>query len=201
MSLFLGPIHHLMQARFLYTDAQTEALIDMARREHFVSEDAVKALDEAWPAAQNEPLENIIDATNIHGWLSAAVEGAESRFAKACELILDGHPERLEQMEQALETLGEDTAFPELQDAEEAWQYLQRRLLDGMPCDFPFQVTEESPEKVTWIVRACPHERFYGGDSALFYTLRTALVKGLLSRSEALTYGRAADGSFAVTKG
>lgn len=204
MSLFLGPIHYLMQARILFTDAQTKALLELARRENFLSAEAVEQLNETYPAASDDPLETIIDTSNIHGWLSVSVSGAERRYARTAALILQDHPERLAALEQALEELGKETAFPEVQGADEAWKLLQQRLLDGMPCDFPFQVTEESAEAVRWQLRDCPHAAYFAevpGGAKTFYELRAALVKGLLCRSPQLRYVIAENDTFAVQKG
>lgn len=203
MSLFLGPIHYLMQSRVLFLEQQTDALKALALREGWLAEEALAAVDEFCPRAAEAPLETIIDTSNIHGWLSAAVEGAETRFATVVTLILAEHPERLAALEACLTAQGEAAAFPALEDCEDVWQMLQQRLLDGMPCDFPFQMTEEGPAAVRWVLRQCPHERFFSevpGGVATFYTLRTALVKGLLAASPSLSYRRLADGSFEIVK-
>lgn len=204
MSLFLGPIHHLMQQRYLFTDAQTAALLDLAGEEGWISAEEKAALTEEYPEQDASALEEIIDSSNIHGWLSQAVEGAERRYAAAVRLVLDGKPERLPRMAEALEDLGRENALPAADDAETAWKLLQNRLLDGMPCDFPFEMQEEAPERVSWKLRACPHADYFAevpGGSEVFYALRRGLVKGLLSDSPELHYDFTPEGIFALEKG
>ena len=74
MSAFLGPIHHVMYAKILLQDRIGEALLSHAEQQGWTT-DLRTAVDAAAPAAPDRPLEEIINASNIHGWLARAVSG------------------------------------------------------------------------------------------------------------------------------
>lgn len=204
MSLFLGPVHHLMHKRILYLDSQSEVLLNMGNRSGWVTPKEMFALDQLYPPMSEEPLENIIDTSNIHGWLASAVESAELRYAQTVRLLMDKNPEALPEMKETLEAFGRETAFDKLENAKEAFELLQDRLLDGMPCDFPFKVEQEGSKIVTWRLRVCPHTKYFEKlelPPALFYELRSALIKGLLFKSPDLQYLADGGSQFEIKKG
>ena len=138
------------------------------------------------PTARRESLETIIDEGNIHGWLSMAVERCEQRFALTVCGILENHPERMDEMKNVMKSLGEVNGFPTATDAEEAFQALHDILLDGMPCDFPFNMAETSAESVSWQVASCPHTSYWSGSVCgveAYYQLRDAWMDGALEGS------------------
>lgn len=182
MSAFLGPIHIKMYNRVLNQDAMTGALLSLSEERGWAA--GLRAeVDKKAPAAKREPLEGLIDGSNIHGWLNKAVQICETRFALVVGGILSGHPERLSALEEAMEGLGREADLPKFPGAEETFQAMHDVLLDGMPCDFPFDITASDADQVTWEVAICPHEAYWDGGVATYYQLRDRWVKGALEGS------------------
>ena len=185
MSAFLGPIHVKMYDRILYQDTMSQAILDMAAKEGW-SGDFATDLEDTAPAAVKRPLDTIIDESNIHGWLSEAVAQCEHRFALVVCGVLEDHPERLRQLQDAMKGLGKAHPVPSAMHAEEAYEAIHDMLLDGMPCDSPFTNIVASSGSVTWQVANCPHEPYWetaGRDAEIYYRLRDAWIEGSLEQT------------------
>ena len=202
MSAFLGPIHHVMYKKILLQDRMSEALLSLAAQQGW-AEDLRAQVDAAAPAAPDRPLEEIINESNIHGWLASAVSGCESRLAQVASAILQNHPERLASLCDTLREVGTQQPLQVEGDAPAAFGALTALLLDGMPCDRPLVMADSEPDCVTWTVGTCPHAPYWqspdvGADT--YYILRAAFVDGMLAQN-GFAYARAADGTFTLRKG
>ena len=201
MSAFLGPIHHVMYAKILLQDRISEALLSHAEQQGWTT-DLRAAVDAAAPAAPDRPLEEIINASNIHGWLARAVSGCETRLAAIAATILDGHPECLEPLTAAVYALGAAQTLPAQADAPAVFDAMTAVLLDGMPCDRPLQVQDSAADRVIWTVGTCPHAPYWENSSVgtgIYYTLRTALLSGML-QGTGYSYAQSANGTFTLKK-
>lgn len=201
MSAFLGPIHHTMYQKILLQDGMSETLLALAEAQGFAPE-LREQVDAAAPASPNRPLEEIITADNIHGWLARAVSGCETRFALTATALLDNHPERMVPVTRALAALG--TQHPVSIDgaAPAAFHALTSLLLDGMPCDRPFAVHTSQEDRVEWAVSTCPHTPYWQNPAVnadTFYTLRASLVDAMLADS-GFVYTQNSKGAFTLTK-
>lgn len=202
MSAFLGPIHHTMYKKILLQDNMSEAMLSLAEAQGW-SADLRAQADAAAPAAPDRPLEEIINADNIHGWLSRAVSGCETRFAHIASALLDNHPERIRPLTDALFTLGAHHALPIIGGgAPAAFHALSALLLDGMPCDRPFAMQASQDDCVSWTVENCPHAPYWQNpsvDARNYYALRAGLIDGMLKNS-GFAYVLEGDLSFALKK-
>lgn len=195
MSASLGPIHVKMYDKVLYQDAMAEALLTFAEEQGWAGGLRQLADSEA-PAAAREDLRDIIDPDNIHGWLNAAVGASEKRFAFIVRGILSGHGERIGQLQGVIKSIGRDARLPDLSDAESAYRAVHDILLDGMPCDFPFRITDSSAEAVEWDIVTCPHAPYWQGEdnhAEAYYTLRGAWIEGALEHT-GIAYARSPEG-------
>lgn len=202
MSAFLGPVHEKMYGKILAQDEITEALLQLAEGNGWAP-GLRQQVDAQSPAAQKAPLADIIDTGNIHGWLSATVLGSESRFAAVTCGMLDGHPQRLAAMQEVMKARGQSAGLPADVDAEGAFQAIHDILLDGMPCDFPFQVIDSRPDAVEWTVTSCPHAAHWqsrGCEAETFYKLRDAWIEGALAGT-GITHSRDQAGNAHLKKG
>lgn len=185
MSAFLGPVHEKMYRRILYQDHLAAAFLKLAADNNW-SPDLAEQVDAAYPAARQEPLANIIDPNNIHGWLTVAVENCEARYAAVVVGILAEHPERLAELKTVMTAEGKAYELSPGADAKVLFNDIHDLLLDGMPCDFPFALSEDSDEEMIWQVSHCPHARAWQAadlDPDLYYELRDAWVQGALAGS------------------
>lgn len=199
MSAFLGPIHVKMYDRILYQDSMAQRILDLAVEKGWGG-DFTQEVNAKAPAASRQPLESIIDEGNIHGWLNEAVARCERRFALAVSGVLTDHPERLGELLRAMKSMGTECALLPSMDAEAAYQAIHDRLLDGMPCDFPFANIDAVSDTITWQVASCPHAPYWAEahhDADIYYQLRDAWVDGALANSK-ITHQRTAKHSHSL---
>lgn len=136
MSLHLGPIHEMMYRKMLRLDLATEALLETLP-------DEKKRLDQVVAPLKREPLEQLIDQDNIHGWLASCIDRAEIRYAFALNC-------REKDFGQCLEKVGEQWSgdFDCPADIDELFSRVNMILLDGMPCDRALTAYEQDGELV-----------------------------------------------------
>ena len=84
MSAFLAPIHFWMYDKILIAQRLTFAV-----EEKFLNEEEKNEVESLFPALVSEDLEEVIDQSNIHGWLHTAVSNVEIRFAYTVKKLLD----------------------------------------------------------------------------------------------------------------
>lgn len=118
MSKNLGPIHYMMYEKIKFQDKITD----------YIMEGKTEEIDKDFPKVKTDPLEDLVDQENIHGWLSSRIDMVENRLARAINLA--------ENPEEKFYDLGKIEGSKEKLDSfEEVFDKLNLRLLDGMPCD------------------------------------------------------------------
>ena len=118
MSEKLGPIHYMMYDKIKFQDKITAHLLDNDTSE----------VDKIFKPVSTDPLDELIDQDNVHGWLDSKVDIVESRLAYA----LKHSTKTSEKMYQLGKIIGQDKDF---QSLDTIFQDLNMYLLDGMPCD------------------------------------------------------------------
>lgn len=147
-------------------------------------------LDAACGKLELRPLEEMIDESNIHGWLHEHVGITETRLAFLVTGLLKEDPARLAELKQAKQAavrFGEKHAVQEGVGADEAVRIIGDTLLDGMPCDNVNQVLESGTDKAVWRKMQCVHSEYweqFGGDPAVYDTLREDIINGMLIYSD-----------------
>ena len=170
MSLFLAPIHQLMYDKIHSTDDLATAI---AREDEAIE----KALKDKFPSIENAALENVIDTTNIHGWLAERVALAEERLAfAATAMAKDDEEKLLSIVKQSAEKLHFQGT------AEEAFQTYDSFFLNGMPCD-RVHMPLNYDEGFAWQVTQNVHAPYYE-DPALYERLIDSWWEGLLENTE-----------------
>ena len=86
MSLFLGRIHYIMYDKILFQEEILNKLMELLEEEK--RKEKKKDLDDNFPLERGN-LEDIIDESNIHGWLNERVIRSENRLAKAVSILLE----------------------------------------------------------------------------------------------------------------
>ena len=94
MSAFLGPIHHWLFNKIQFQDQMVENVIAYA--ETFGrAENLREQLAARYGELEKQPLEEIIDGSNIHGWLQDRVTVVENRLAATVTQLLAEEPDRI----------------------------------------------------------------------------------------------------------
>ncbi|MDO4619440.1 MAG: hypothetical protein Q4B09_02355 [Lachnospiraceae bacterium] len=187
MSAFLGPIHFWLYNKVQLQDQLTETLLSAFPEQR----DAIAAqLDAEFGALPAGDLGDIIDESNIHGWLQTQVTRVENRLALAVSRLAADENSR-QTLFAAAHTAGAahklDAVTPE-----DAFQNLQNVLLDGMPCDHVNAVVPGISDSFCWERINDLHSSYYtqfGADPVLFDEIRDAWVNGMLEGT-GLSYRR-----------
>jgi hypothetical protein len=182
MSAFLGPIHYWMYNKI---KVQQNIVDDIVKLGEEVVPGLKEKLDSKYGVSETRPLEEVIDQSNIHGWLQENVTREEYKLADSITSILEAKPEMMDKIKEVFTNRGKDLSEPiSLEDASQAYKMISDSLLDGMPCDHANSVVEESQEKVIWKRNLCVHSDYWqevNGDIKIYYALREEFIKGALS--------------------
>ncbi len=194
MSKFLGPIHHWLFNKIQLQDQLTDAILEEVREKQYCLglSDQVTSI---YGSLKKGKLEDMIDVTNIHGWLQEQVKLVENRLAYVVTTILNDNKERLGCIMSIAYEFGKAHGLKQNVTVREAYTFLQDCLLDGMPCDHVNKVIEESEEKLSWEQTVDIHEVYWtdvNGRVKYYYDLREALIKGLVAKTK-ITFVRVND--------
>lgn len=171
MSQFLGPIHYRMFDKVWSLERRTRMLALLG-----VSTLLDKVTDSCGEIAEGA-LDEIIDLSNIHGWLSEQVNRAECRYANVVhELLAQGLS--LESLEEAERAHAGAYALPENEGLQKAFTELDTMFLDGMPCDRGIAISASS-DVVRVIVQEDAHAPFWdlGTPISVYERLRLASME------------------------
>lgn len=192
MSLFLGKIHYWLFNKIVwFEDLETE-IIKLAKEEGLDVDTLSKEINNKYGERLPKlPLEDMIDTSNIHGWLQSKIHSAEYRLATWTSKIIE-KKEGKEKLEDLYKNQGIKAAKEaielgkSLNDAIDIFNALNDYILDGMPCDRVNEVISESADKVLWKRRICVHKEIWdsvGMDVNLFYQLRDLWIEKFVSEA------------------
>ncbi|MBS6105306.1 MULTISPECIES: hypothetical protein [Anaerococcus] len=118
MSENLGPIHYMMYEKIKFQDKITNYLLD----------GDTSKVDKINKAVSTDPLEDLIDQENIHGWLDSKIDVVENRLNYALN--------NSENTKEKLYEFGKINAQGnDFSNFNSVFTDLNMLLLDGMPCD------------------------------------------------------------------
>ena len=143
MSKFLGPIHYKMYDKIKFQDIITKNILN---------EEELNKLNEKIQPVSTEPLENIIDQENIHGFLSAMIDIVESRLSYT---INNG-----ENIYEKAYNFAKQIAPDKLDGAQEIFESINNIILDGMPCDHALDATLDENNNLNLITVVDTHEKY-----------------------------------------
>ncbi len=182
MSAFLGPIHYWLYNKVKIQQNMVETVLNRAEQEGW-DEDLRSRLEATYGTLPTEDLADIIDVSNIHGWLQGQIDLVEKRLAFVVQSLLKDDEIRytvlLEDMNALGLKQGQDWTYS---TPEEAYEAITNTLLDGMPCDRVNQLVDSS-EGVCWVRTVDLHQTYWGEDVGRFHGLRDAWTSGYLKGS------------------
>ncbi|MDF2522453.1 MAG: hypothetical protein K0R31_94 [Clostridiales bacterium] len=208
MSLFLGKIHHWLYNKILWFEKIEAEILKWADLKGLPAEEWAELFGKEYgEPAGNRPLEEIIDTSNIHGWLQQKIESAELRQAALVTQILIKVPSFKEQLAQIYIQQGEAAAKEyegQISTPEDAYNVLNDFILEGMPCDRVSEIKTNTAKKFSWETTQCLHREYWervNGDVQNFYDLREAWVKSFIkSLDSSFSYEKGPDNTNIITK-
>ena len=147
-------------------------------------------------------LADIIDESNIHGWLQERITVVENRLAFLITVTTDEHPERIIDINDVVYEFGRNHAAASDISVKEAYELLNNCLLNGMPCDRVNDVTNEDENSISWVQTVDIHAPYWDmihGNSEYYYAIRESLVIGMLENS-GITYQQTGSQVFELRK-
>ncbi|WP_312370432.1 hypothetical protein [Lachnoclostridium sp.] len=206
MSAFLGPIHYWLYNKIMLQEKIVDEILSLNEEEEFV-----QGLDDSTVMQcgiiENQPLENMIDTGNIHGWLQERIHIVENRLSYVVTAITKENSDRMEQILERVYQVGVDVFMSfeqkeEMTSAEHIFKLLNDMLLDGMPCDHVNVIVSSSSDEVEFKRTRCIHEIYWleqGGFVMNYYEIRTKFVQGLLSNT-AFEYVADEEGNYHIRR-
>ncbi len=182
MSLFLGPIHHLLYGKIQFQNRLSNFLIDSLKAENLKT-----VADEKYPSPPTGNLEDIVDTADIHGSLQVMVTAVERRLAFVVSSLLKDGLATEDQLIDLGYQFGVSEKIEDVETAVEAYMALSKRLLNGMPCDRVEQLMEKSDDLVAWRDTIDIRKEYWdeqGLSSQIFYRLRAKVLEGCMIESK-----------------
>lgn len=182
MSLFLGRIHYIMYDKILFQEEILDKLLELLDEEK--SLELKKELDKEFPIERGN-LEDIIDESNIHGWLNERVIRSENRLAKAVSILLRDFD--LEKLENKFFEIGKNYEAGE--SPMEVFSFITSKFLDGMPCDHALAILKNDEDEFVFTVASDVHKSIWEKyvSPEIYWMLRDSFIAGSLS-STSLKY-------------
>lgn len=194
MSKFLAPIHTWLFKKILILEnIEKNMVTSLGSEDAKLRHQALRqAIGDYIPEA---PLENLIDVSNIHGWLQEQITLVETRQAAYVADLLKEDDQTDDMVaaiyEAAGKQLAEDQALVNLSPGE-IFAKLNDVLLEGMPCDRVNQVLVQEADQLIWLTKTCVHKGNWesaGVDVRHYYKYRAAFIKGFVAgANDTLTY-------------
>ncbi|WP_252224403.1 MULTISPECIES: hypothetical protein [unclassified Clostridium] len=191
MSLFLGKIHFWLFNKILWFEGLENEIIDVAKSEGLDILNLQKEIEDKYGTKlPNKPLDEIIDTSNIHGWLQERIYSSEGRIAAWTTVIIDNKREAKTKLEEVYINQGIIAAKEvkeesiRLDSAENIFNKVNDYILDGMPCDRVNEIINSNENYVEWTRRICVHKEIWdkeSGDVEYFYFLRSLWIKAFVN--------------------
>jgi len=187
MSLFLGPIHYWLYNKIQWFEGIEKDIYNWAKNQNLpVEEMKERIYADFGELTGNKPLEEVIDTSNIHGWLQSKIRSAELRQAALVTGILKKDISYKENLAEIFRKQGEEAARnydKEVFTPEEAYHAMNDFILEGMPCDRVNQVVSIDENEFIWETTVCLHRKYWEevqGDVRNFYDLRENWMKSFV---------------------
>lgn len=190
MSKFLAPIHTWLFNKIkLYEGLETD-IINKFNSSDVDITNILNDIDKKFQAPLDDsPIEDIIDVSNIHGWLQSRIKVAETRQAYLITKIIDKFGNKgLNLIEECYinqgKLSGKDASEKYAISApQDLFTALNNYILEGMPCDSANSISRNEEDIVEWRTVADLHKDYWeavDGNPEVFYELRKAWISSFI---------------------
>lgn len=208
MSLFLGKIHYWLFNKIVWFEGLESEIIKLVENEGLDVEKQQNDINLKYgERLPSRNLEDIIDTSNIHGWLQGKIHSAEGRMAAWTNFILTTDKNNLTKLEeiyiqQGIKAAKEVKSNQSISSAKIIYNCINDYILDGMPCDRVNEVITLEDELVQWKRRVCVHKDLWekeGLDVSVFYGLRNSWIKAFVNELNSnFEYTEKSDGEYSI---
>ncbi|ALP89606.1 hypothetical protein AB2T63_02320 [Clostridium butyricum] len=211
MSLFLGKIHYWLFNKIVWFENLEREILNLASSVEIDVNNIEKEIEKKYgKMLPNRPLEEIIDTSNIHGWLQERIHNAEGRMASWTRAIIVNDVNDVVKIQNIYITQGikaanevknSNTSFD---TAYEIYSKINDYILDGMPCDRVDEIIVNEDDIITWKKRICVHKEIWEReniDVEQFYNLRDLWIKAFVNTiNDQFKYIKNDDGTFSIKR-
>lgn len=194
MSKFLAPIHTWLFNKIKLYEKLELNLVNTYTEKYGEEVKVVytQIKDRFGYPIEDRPIEELIDVSNIHGWLQNKISIAETRQAALITELHNTYGEEVKNIainlysEQGGNCGKEAAQQYEVNNAPQIYKALNNYILEGMPCDRVNVITEDSEDKTEWRNEMCLHRGYWEsvqGSVSLFYELRDAWIKSFVENA------------------
>jgi len=192
MSAFLGPIHYWLYNKIQLHEDILEEILELAEKKNILTDELKAEAYEKYGYPERNPLEEVINHGNIHGWLQSNIQSVENRTAWIVTGLLKNSDISIDELSKLYYDNGskkrseKDGNFSPL----ELYTMIFDNMLEGMPCDRVNEPISGSDDEFSWKTTRCLHKEFWdnaGGDVSNYYTLRDLWIKGFIGDGNVYT--------------
>ncbi|MHC1722822.1 MAG: hypothetical protein AB9836_06405 [Aminipila sp.] len=209
MSLFLGKIHYWLYNKILWAEKTEEAIIQWAQKNGLPVEQWVEQVVEQYgQPTGNQALEEIIDKSNIHGWLQERIKSAELRQAALITNILAENEKYKADLMEIFKAQGQAAALEYAEqpnNPEGMFNAMNDFILEGMPCDRSNEIISSDDNQITWKTSTGLHEPYWtqvNGNIENFYDLRDVWIASFIEElNPKFSYRKTENGKNTIIRG
>lgn len=188
MSRFLAPIHGWLFNKIKVTESLEKSLINSYREVYGAEVDSIvnKINEKYGKPLEDGVIEDLVDSSNIHGWLQNKIATAETRQAELLGDLIKKYGEEAEKVafnafnNQASELAKQAKDIYENETAPKIYEALNSYVLEGMPCDNVNNITIKEIDLLEWKNTRCLHRGYWevaGAPVETLYSLRFSWIK------------------------
>lgn len=211
MSLFLGKVHYWLFNKIVWFEGLETEVINLAQSESLNIDVLSKEINQKYgEKLPNKPLEDMIDTSNIHGWLQEKIHSAEGRMAAWTSKIIENDKDALSKIENIYINQGIKAGnevknnSEEINTAVDIYNKINDYILDGMPCDRVNEVIVSDEDIVKWKRSICVHKDMWEKENVnvdYFYNLRNLWIKSFVSTiNNEFKYTEGEENTFTIEK-
>ncbi|MDM8128203.1 hypothetical protein [Paraclostridium bifermentans] len=209
MSLFLGKIHYWLFNKILWFENLEDEIIKLAQKKCVDIQSIEQEITLKYGAKlPNKNLEELIDTSNIHGWLQSKIHSCEGRMASWTYFILSSDKNKLKNLEEVYVSQGINAAKEvksnrSISSAKDIYNSMNDYILDGMPCDSVNEIITLEDNLVQWKRRICVHKSIWeeeGLNVNVFYDLRNLWIESFVNEINCdFEYIQESDGEYCIS--
>jgi hypothetical protein len=193
MSAFLGKIHYWLYSKIEVHERIYQELITLINENGVTTTEIEDELSLLHSSPIRGRLEDIVDHSNIHGYLQERIHSVEGRIADIVKFYNDKGLSIME-LKNLYFNLGswymKESSIQD-NDLNSLYNHLYDHLLEGMPCDRVLNIEISNGEKHLWKTTKCLHERYWGENIGLYYALMDSFIEGFTKEYDgSINYSR-----------
>jgi len=181
MSKMLGPIHYWLYNKILFQEKIIQLIIQNSKNHwnNNLNNELISKCGEI----KDIPLENIIDISNIHGFLQEKISIVEKRLAFVVTKLLENENINIDDI---INNLSFNYNFENINTPKDIYNELEKIFLNGMPCDRILIINEEEEDTINFSEKVNIHKKYWDlflGNSRNYYLIKNKIIENLLNNT------------------